>query len=530
MAITPIFLGTTTGDKTGDGAKAAGKKINDNFAYLEAKIGNQNIVISETGFTLTGQDITMNALWVWKITEVQYTNPVNVVINIPFATTGNQRIDLIVMNQSHTFVRIAGLESASNPVAPAVPSDTIQATFFVVTDGAIQDPAAVVTNDSYVLKRESEFTKIVGSGAKAAITLGSDNAAFRFTEADSFSSFTVAANSKSKYLWAGKEITIKNDRVSGTLTIMHNSGTGNYKFYFPTAANLVLQPGEIVKFMLRFTTGNNGYLDYVGVAGSSGTADVSAKADITYVDAQDATALANAKAYSDTLITQIINGSPSDANTLKELNDKIIAVQAIIGNGDADADAIVNTVKELLAVFATFPEGVDLVTLLACKVNTTDVYNALDSIVAGKVLDARQGKVLNDLIVVLQSGKQNTLVSGTNLKTINGSTILGSGNLVVSADLSNTQIKDNQIEISANTNVSDTWNGQTLLFTANCTITVPASLIAQLMFVGRTLAGVTVTWATTAPFVWETTPTTTTEKKTFSFIRRGSTNTILLDQ
>jgi hypothetical protein len=185
--------------------------------------------------------------------------------------------------------------------------------------------------------------------------------------------------------------------------------------------------------MLRFTTGNNGFLDYVGIAGSSGSADVSGKADVSYVDAQDASALANAKTYSDTLITQIIDGAPNDANTLKELNDKIIAVQAIIGSGDADADTIVNTVKELLAVFATFPEGVDLVTLLAAKVNKTDVYNALDSIVAGKVLDSRQGKVLNDLIVALQSGKQNTLVSGTNIKTINGASVLGSGDIPVSA-------------------------------------------------------------------------------------------------
>ena len=88
---------------------------------------------------------------------------------------------------------------------------------------------------------------------------------------------------------------------------------------------------------------------------------------------------------------------------------------------------------------------------------------------------------------------------------------------------------DSQIEISANSNTLDAWNKKTILFIANCTITVPATLLPQFGFVFRTLAGVTVTWAITAPFTWETTPTTTPEKTTGSFMRRGSTNTILLD-
>ena len=90
-------------------------------------------------------------------------------------------------------------------------------------------------------------------------------------------------------------------------------------------------------------------------------------------------------------------------------------------------------------------------------------------------------------------------------------------------------IDDSQIEVSANTNILAAWDKKTILFTANCTITVPATLLPQYGFVFRTLAGVTVTWAITEPFTWETTPTTTPEKTTGSFMRRGNTNTILLD-
>lgn len=90
-------------------------------------------------------------------------------------------------------------------------------------------------------------------------------------------------------------------------------------------------------------------------------------------------------------------------------------------------------------------------------------------------------------------------------------------------------IIDEQIEISANSNVLDAWNGKTILFTASCTITVPATLINSLMFAFRTLAGVTVTWAITSPFVWNATPAPTPQNTVGNFMRRGSTNTIFLD-
>lgn len=99
------------------------------------------------------------------------------------------------------------------------------------------------------------------------------------------------------------------------------------------------------------------------------------------------------------LITQLIGGATDD--TLKKLQDKITALQAIVGSAAADGDSVVNTLTELLAVFSAYPEGTDIATLIASKVNATDVYNALDCIVSGKVLDARQGKALQDAITAL---------------------------------------------------------------------------------------------------------------------------------
>ena len=55
------------------------------------------------------------------------------------------------------------------------------------------------------------------------------------------------------------------------------------------------------------------------------------------------------------------------------------------------------------------------------------VIDNLNSNSSTDALSAKQGKVLNGLI----GNKQDTLVSGTNIKTINGNSILGSGNLVI---------------------------------------------------------------------------------------------------
>lgn len=173
----------------------------------------------------------------------------------------------------------------------------------------------------------------------------------------------------------------------------------------------------------------------IGLGNVDNTSDINKPVSTAQASA-DAATLATAQAYAANLITQIINGAPSDGDTLKELNDKIIALQAIVGGTSPDGDSIVNTVTELLAVFASFPEGVNLVTLLAGKVNTTDVYNALDCIVANKVLDARQGKVLNDLITAL------TTVVGNKVDKVAGERLINAGEITKLGNQSGTNTGD----------------------------------------------------------------------------------------
>jgi lysophospholipase L1-like esterase len=264
--IQKINLGAAPNDKTGTKARAAGQMINANFDYLEAKIDNVDQLVLETGFSLVGQNLTMNTGWQWLINGIPYTNPADVVINIPFATTGKERIDLIVLNTSNTFTRIPGTESVSNPVAQPVPNDTVQATLIVVTDGVVEQPSTPVSGNSYVAKLESSFIKLQGTGAKAAFSLTSETTNVRVMQASSIASITIS-NADKKYIYPGKDHYIKNE-TGTTLIIKHNSGTGNYKYFFPNSADLVIQNNEIIHCKWRIEAGNSGFLDYVGIASS----------------------------------------------------------------------------------------------------------------------------------------------------------------------------------------------------------------------------------------------------------------------
>jgi hypothetical protein len=116
-------------------------------------------------------------------------------------------------------------------------------------------------------------------------------------------------------------------------------------------------------------------------------------------------------------------------------------------------------------------------------------------------------------------------ISEKTFKTINGESILGSGDI----DLSYKQDISNQLEVSSSQTISSNWHGKTVLFTTNCTITVPASLPQSFIFNGITFPGVSVTWVITAPHTWLFgAPSATTEKQIFTFTKRENTNSILL--
>lgn len=92
---------------------------------IKSQINPNNYIITDAGSSLSINTFTLNAGWSWKINNVSYTNPSLVNINVPLASSGYTRIDLIVLNASNTAVIVLGVQSAGTAITPNVPLNTI---------------------------------------------------------------------------------------------------------------------------------------------------------------------------------------------------------------------------------------------------------------------------------------------------------------------------------------------------------------------------------------------------------------------
>lgn len=231
------------------GSELEWSELDGNFTYLEDQISGGDRFTSFAGFSLASQDLTMNSDSAWKINAVAYTNASAVVINIPYAASGMERIDLIVANTSNTFVRVAGVESASNPVAPALPANTIQATFVSVTDGAVGEPIEPALGVGYKAKQENSDVEYT-LGSSEYLDAGEPSYC-RIQTLTTGSLKAIRVFSIESDIYTGKVYTVKNE-TGAAMTIKHQdatlSGSHYKKFWFRSATDLVLEDGESAEF------------------------------------------------------------------------------------------------------------------------------------------------------------------------------------------------------------------------------------------------------------------------------------------
>jgi hypothetical protein len=183
-----LDLGTIPGDKTGTSARAGGQIINDNFDFLDAKIEAVNNILVDAGYSLNSDALVMNSGWQWQINGVTYTNPEAVSFTIPYAASGNYRLDAIVMNTSNTFSKVTGAETTGNPVTPLTIANTIEAVVFNVSDSVVYNNKAGVP--------------FLGVIQPTSTPSGSGPAVWRATEAGvyiNFGGFEVLANSLAEF-------------------------------------------------------------------------------------------------------------------------------------------------------------------------------------------------------------------------------------------------------------------------------------------------------------------------------------------
>lgn len=124
------------------------------------------------------------------------------------------------------------------------------------------------------------------------------------------------------------------------------------------------------------------------------------KVKLNFLESDLNTYLANSKAYTDEKLQRgnlvSILGTASytlDGLLTSEDKKKIDALYSLLGEKE-DADTVVNTINEVLAIFSNYPEGVNLITEIEKKVNYSDIINTLNSEETSKPLSAKMGKEL----------------------------------------------------------------------------------------------------------------------------------------
>ena len=222
-------------------------------------------ILIETGYSKSGQDITYNSSWLWRIGGVEYTNPTSITTSIPLAASGMKRFDVFVLDQLNTFSIITGEEVIAESIIPfpRIPIGMLQAGVVLVGDNEISDPTPPVVGDIYVKKLESQDV-IVNYGATTVIeqiNLVDDRSSISLT---GLVTDIKSIQQSGEFLRPGKPHFVKN-RTAHDVTIWHLAGTGNVKYFFPNAANLVIKPDEVIQFNLNGHDSSAYRYEYVGV-------------------------------------------------------------------------------------------------------------------------------------------------------------------------------------------------------------------------------------------------------------------------
>ena len=268
---------------------------------------------------------------------------------------------------------------------------------------------------------------------------------------------------------------------------------------------------------------------------------------------------------------QVDAGSGSDVVNYNWDSEEGWVTGSSSGSGATNTDALpegsTNLYFTTARVLATVLTGVSFLTGGAI-VSTDSVLVAF-----GKLQ-----KQISDLLTAV-AGKQDTLVSGTNIKTINGSSILGSGNITVGGSETTTSIgaligsagdatpNDSDyvatavtgggilkkitwtnvkaflktyfdglyapktistVETGTSFTLDNTYHGKIVILTASCTVTLPNGLMSGFEVTIATLAGVTLTLSTGGSVVLKNNAgTTMAEKLSCTFKGMATANNYL---
>ncbi|UOX35315.1 hypothetical protein LXD69_07290 [Flavobacterium sediminilitoris] len=257
-AIIPELIEVRVDENSAQTAQDAAALAADILTQIQSAItgiDTRNTIIDDNGFTKVDEVFTAAAASVWDISGIEYTNPAEVIINIPLAVSGMQRWDRIVLNTSNTFQRIAGVEASENPAIDPVPDNTLDYTFFLVTDSEVGDATPPLVGGQFVKKIFSNSYAYPASGSNAVIELRPDGSSYytltnsSLVSLSGFKKTLITGVFSAEEPYNNKEITIFNKTgVAFTINNLEDSA-GNIPFFLKGGVDLVFPPNENITFL-----------------------------------------------------------------------------------------------------------------------------------------------------------------------------------------------------------------------------------------------------------------------------------------
>lgn len=128
----------------------------------------QNQLVSIGTITVLGNDLTIPANAQWIINNINYFNPSDIIINVPYAADGYTRSDILVADTNNDIIRIVGSETEGISPTPNVPLNTVLVTTISVTDSTIGNTLPVIGTDFELLVNKQNSLVADGTGKKYA--------------------------------------------------------------------------------------------------------------------------------------------------------------------------------------------------------------------------------------------------------------------------------------------------------------------------------------------------------------------------
>jgi hypothetical protein len=200
--------------------------------------------------TITHADLTtvFGAGFSWIINGVSKTNASSITKNLTAAATGYQKVAIAVLNASNGIDVVYGteVEIGETMVQPATPVNTLFLTRWDIIEDVATTPTVPVVGTDYVEKAEFIQKLITGSG-EVSVVLDTQETNFRIVSDDitMIEGTSPTSGYLSQYLREDKLLSFIN-KTANPIVFKHSVEIHNFRL--PNAANLTIQPNEIIRF------------------------------------------------------------------------------------------------------------------------------------------------------------------------------------------------------------------------------------------------------------------------------------------